>query len=67
MKFLFIGIGIFTLVCTFLKPSFYWESRKARGMRKLIGDRGTSVMYYIIGLAVMVIGVLGMLDIISVK
>ena len=67
MVILFIVLGIFTLVCTFFKPSFYWESRKARGMRKLIGDRGTSVFYYIIGLAVVVIGVLGMLDIISVK
>lgn len=67
MGFLFIVLGIFTLVCTFYKPSFYWESRKAKSMRKLIGDNGTTMLYYIIGFSVSVIGVLGTLKIISLK
>lgn len=64
---LLIVIGIFTLVCTYYKPSFYWESRKAQQMRKLIGDKGTEIMYYLIGLGVLVIGLLGISNIISLK
>ncbi|ADO82954.1 conserved hypothetical protein [Ilyobacter polytropus DSM 2926] len=60
-------LGIFTLVCTFYKPSFYWESRKAKSMRKLIGDSGTTALYYLIGLSVSVIGIFGALGIISLK
>ncbi len=36
-------------------------------MRKLIGDNGTTVLYYLIGLSVSVIGILGALGIISLK
>nr|WP_321328655.1 hypothetical protein [uncultured Ilyobacter sp.] len=67
MGFLFVVLGIFTLVCTFYKPSFYWESRKAKSMRKLIGDNGTVVLYYLIGLSVSIIGILGALGVISLK
>ena len=58
MSYFLIGAGIFTLVCTFLKPDFYWESRKAIRMRKLLGDRGASFFYYGIGIVIIVLTII---------
>ncbi|WFD08950.1 hypothetical protein [Tepidibacter hydrothermalis] len=44
-----ILIGLFTLICTIKKPNFFWENRKALRMRRLIGDKITSIFYIIIG------------------
>ena len=49
-KWLFFAVGVFTVVCTIKKPAFYWESRKARNMRELIGDRGAEIFYVLLGL-----------------
>lgn len=67
MEIIFILIGIFTLVCTYFKPDFYWESRKAKRTRALLGDTITSIIYYIIGVSVCVFGILVMLNIININ
>ncbi len=64
MGIVLVLVGVFALYGTFFKPSFYWENRKARRLRNLIGDKATSVVYYIIGMVAVVIGLLGMLNII---
>ena len=46
----FIAAGIFTLVMTLLKPPFYWHSRKAMRLRRLVGDTLTSMIYIVIAL-----------------
>lgn len=60
-----IAVGLFALICTFLKPDFYWNSRKATRMRRLIGDFGASLLYYLIGGVVTVIGTLILLGVIQ--
>ncbi|QZY55745.1 hypothetical protein [Crassaminicella profunda] len=42
-------VGIFTIICTLTKPAFYWESRKARGLRRFIGDGGATIVYLLLG------------------
>ena len=46
--------GLFAIVMTAIKPSFYWNSYKARRMRDLIGDQNAALFYY--GLGVFLIG-----------
>ena len=46
---IFILIGLFSIICTIKKPNFFWESRKALRMRKLLGDKITSVFYIVVG------------------
>lgn len=51
-RYLMIGLlyiaGGFILICTMKKPYFFWEHRKAIFARKIMGDVGTSIFYYII-------------------
>ncbi len=42
--------GLFTLYCTRNKPNWYWNHHKAVFLRELIGDRGTEIFYYCLGL-----------------
>lgn len=46
-----LGAGLFSIICTILKPAFYWESRKAKQLRNLLGNTATSVFYILIGAA----------------
>jgi len=46
---IFILIGLFSIICTIKKPNFFWESRKALRMRKLLGDKITSIFYIVVG------------------
>ncbi len=46
----FIAIGIFAIVGAVKKPRFFWEARKARSMRRIFGDKITSIFYTAIGL-----------------
>jgi hypothetical protein len=59
MEILLIGAGIFTLICTFFKPDFYWESRKARRMRGIFGDTGATLFYIILGIGLIVFAIIG--------
>lgn len=38
-------VGVFTLVMTIKKPDFYWESRKAKNLRWILGDKWTTIFY----------------------
>lgn len=54
---LFIFIGLFAIILTILKPSFYWNSRKARGLRRVVGDLGATIIYLAIGLVSLYMGI----------
>ncbi|WP_432664951.1 hypothetical protein R9X47_01650 [Wukongibacter baidiensis] len=51
-----IIVGIFTFTCTLKKPNFFWEHRKAKLLRKTIGDKATSIFYFTISLIITVVG-----------
>ncbi len=63
--FALIIVGLFAVWGTLAKPAFFWSSRKAMGLRKLIGDGPASVVYLIIGVGVAVVGVLSMIGIVD--
>ncbi|MCK8060619.1 MULTISPECIES: hypothetical protein [unclassified Fusibacter] len=67
MGFIILAAGLFALICTVIKPSFYWESRKAKRMRKLMGDGITTVIYLVIGSAITVAGLLEIFGVINLK
>ncbi|GAB6088327.1 hypothetical protein [Alkaliphilus crotonatoxidans] len=50
MSVAFILIGLFAITCTIIRPGFYWQSRKARQLRRLLGDTGASLVYILIGI-----------------
>ena len=56
-----IVLGVAAAVLTLTKPAFFWEHHRARTMRQLIGDSGTTILYLIIALVVIGIGVSGLL------
>lgn len=56
---IFILIGLFTTICTVTKPNFYWNSRKAQRLRRVIGDTGAMVFYLAIGVFALFIGIKG--------
>lgn len=56
-----ILVGIFTFTCTLKKPNFFWEHRKAKFLRKIIGDRATVIFYLIISVIATVVGLLVMI------
>ncbi|SHI57945.1 hypothetical protein [Lutispora thermophila] len=55
-------IGLFTTICTLLKPDFYWENRKAVALRKLVGDRIAAIFYLIIGILCIGFGIAILLE-----
>lgn len=64
--FLFVT-GLFLTVCTVLRLPFYWNSRKALRLRRLIGDTLAFFIYLIIGLGVAILGLLDILNIVPLK
>ncbi|KDR95804.1 hypothetical protein SAMN02745945_02180 [Peptoclostridium litorale DSM 5388] len=46
----FIAIGIFAILGAVKKPRFFWGARKAKSMRRIFGDRITSIFYIAIGI-----------------
>ena len=58
MAYLFILAGIFTAVCTIKKPNFFWEHRKAMQLRKIIGDKATTVFYLALSFILVVFGLI---------
>lgn len=57
MSLLFILIGLYTIIATIKKPNFFWENKKAKLMRKIIGDKVTSIFYMAIGFFISVVGI----------
>lgn len=60
-----LAAGLFAIICTVLKPPFYWESRKARRLRNLIGNAATSVFYIVIGIFLVCFSLADLLGIIT--
>jgi hypothetical protein len=52
-----IVLGAVVAALTLLKPAFFWEHRRARTMRRLIGDTGTTVLYLGISLVLLGLGI----------
>lgn len=50
--------GLFTLLAIHFKPDFYWERGRMQHRRKLIGDRNTEIMYYVLGAIMLIAGLL---------
>ncbi len=50
-------IGVFAIICTLLKPPFYWESKKALRLRRLVGDRIATLLYLVIGIFCIVVSI----------
>ncbi|PAB61114.1 hypothetical protein CCE28_01410 [Anaeromicrobium sediminis] len=52
MKFLNFPLifGLIVSILTIVKPSFFWNSRKATRHRDLLGDTITSILYLSIGI-----------------
>ncbi|WP_099192490.1 Imm17 family immunity protein [Tepidibacter mesophilus] len=57
MSLLFILIGLYTIIATIKKPDFFWENRKAKFTRKIVGDKIASIFYMIIGCFISGVGV----------
>ncbi len=58
---IFILIGLFSIICIIKKPNFFWESRKAIRMRKLLGDKITFAFYIVVGVLAFGGGVIALL------
>lgn len=65
MGYISIALGAYVLVCTSVKPKFFWESKKAIRLRKSIGDSKAAIVYYVIAGVALIVGVLSMLGIID--
>lgn len=67
MGVFFIIFGMITIVFTVLKLPFYWESKKARRLRRVFGDTISTFIYIIIGIVISSLGVLDLMGKISLK
>jgi len=65
MGYLLLAMGLFVIICTYFKPRIYWESGKARRLRRFVGDQATEIFYYLIGLFILGASILVLLDLIS--
>ncbi len=65
MKIFAIFAGLGTIYLTVTKPDFYWNHRKAVAMRKIFGDRGATLFYLLIGIAMTTMATLAQLGIIA--
>ncbi len=50
MALLFFFAGLFTVVCTIRKPTFFWEHYRSRSLRRVIGDTRDQVLHLKMGL-----------------
>lgn len=55
-----IAYGIMCCFIAFKKPAKVWEIAKIRGFRKVLGEKGAVVFFYVWGLLALVIGVWAM-------
>ncbi|TCO79117.1 hypothetical protein [Marinisporobacter balticus] len=58
--------GLFAIICTLKKPAFYWESRKARRLRRFIGDTAATFFYMGMGIILVGISIFNLLGIITI-
>ncbi|QOR33819.1 tetratricopeptide repeat protein [Clostridium sp. 'deep sea'] len=50
-------VGLFCWFAALTKVSFFWESRKAKNLRKIIGDAGARILYLVLGLVIIGSGI----------
>lgn len=48
--------GLATLLVGVLRPQFMWKTNKVQGFVQLIGDKGTTILFSVIGLGAIVGG-----------
>jgi len=65
MGYISIALGVYILLCTLLKPKFFWESKKAIRLRKSIGENKAAIVYYVIAGIALLIGLLSLLNVIN--
>jgi hypothetical protein len=58
---LFILFGLYTVLGMLLRPDFYWNRRRMRQARQLLGDTRTRILYMALGAIALVVGVAGTL------
>jgi tetratricopeptide (TPR) repeat protein len=63
----FIIAGTIIGILTLFKPNFFWNHRKAAFVRRFLGDRGTTIFYLIVSVAMLTFGIYSMTKINSGK
>lgn len=61
MKILGLLLIIYAIIVFFsavAKPAIVWNSFKVRGFVKVLGEKGTLILFYILGGAALLLGVL---------
>ena len=53
---LWVGLGLFLAAMTIIRPWWFWESWKARWLRRLIGDEPTAGIYLALAAAMVWVG-----------
>ena len=64
---LFIGVGAFAILGAICNWDWFMNARKARSVVKLLTRNGARIFYGILGLALVVLGVLGAVGIIDMS
>ncbi len=59
MRWIFVLMAAFTAWGAITKPAFFWEHRKARFMRGILGDAGAAALYIALALFFAWMGVFG--------
>jgi uncharacterized membrane protein YedE/YeeE len=56
-KSIMIGAGVIILILSIVRPAFFWNTRKALRMRRLIGDSAAMLLYIAISIFIIYIGI----------
>ncbi len=67
MGWLFIAIGLFSLLGGAFGWSFFMQNRRAQMMSSLLGETGARVFYCLLGLAIAGFGVAGVLGAVPMR
>lgn len=52
-------IGLYFVYGVMFKPAIFWERGRIVRTRSVMGDRGTLIMYGILGAVMVVVGIIG--------
>lgn len=58
---LIIFLALISLLFTYYKPKFWWESRKVKRFRKTSGDKETVILCYLVSTALFILGIFRLL------
>ena len=59
IRWLFLLTAAFTFWGAVTKPAFFWEHRKSRFLRGILGDSGTAAFYVAVALFLAWVGIFG--------